>query len=600
MKINLKKEKGITMTALVITVIILLILTNMIVYNAQDKKDIDDLTNLYNDIEILNTKVEEFYNTNGTIPAKIKYTNISDLKSANILSNNNDTGDFYVIDLQAMQGLTLNYGREYDDLISEVTDSGIDTSSKELSEDTKNELTTIANNYSDLYIINSNSHNIFYVKGITVSEKTGDKKYYTNYTTPDETTVDLRYIDGILIPDGYYYIGKVDDNWKKIADNESGTIIISTDKTENVETSTENQYYWVKKISISGTQDFSTLSFKDETEKDKFLKSVTHYKGYFKNRKDESKAVYLPIDENKWSETYTENTKYVDKNGDIAYIPKGFRVSLAEGTNEIKDGLVITDNVENNISTGNEFVWVPVDDFSEFVREDFGDTKISSEDFITTGLTESKYYEISANGLNVNETGTTSTKEVQEMYKSIKKYKGFYVGRYETGIDGDTARTLETASDISMAPVIKKGKKIYNYIKWGNSMTDETGGAVEKARSMYENSTLCYGVQWDAILRWLKSFSEISDDITNSTSIGNYDTDGNIATTGYDEAYQLKNIYDLAGNVAEWTMEAYGTDTRVLRGGKSGTTDNMTTRETASPNSINGLYGFRVTLYVKD
>ena len=131
-------------------------------------------------------------------------------------------------------------------------------------------------------------------------------------------------------------------------------------------------------------------------------------------------------------------------------------------------------------------------------------------------------------------------------------------------------------------------------------MTDETGGAVEKARSMYENSTLCYGVQWDAILRWLKSFSEISDDITNSTSIGNYDTDGNIATTGYDEAYQLKNIYDLAGNVAEWTMEAYGTDTRVLRGGKSGTTDNMTTRETASPNSINGLYGFRVTLYVKD
>ena len=600
MKINLKKEKGITMTALVITVIILLILTNMIVYNAQDKKDIDDLTNLYNDIEILNTKVEEFYNTNGTIPAKIKYTNISDLKSANILSNNNDTGDFYVIDLQAMQGLTLNYGREYDDLISEVTDSGIDTSSKELSEDTKNELTTIANNYSDLYIINSNSHNIFYVKGITVSEKTGDKKYYTNYTTPDETTVDLRYIDGILIPDGYYYIGKVDDNWKKIADNESGTIIISTDKTENVETSTENQYYWVKKISISGTQDFSTLSFKDETEKDKFLKSVTHYKGYFKNRKDESKAVYLPIDENKWSETYTENTKYVDKNGDIAYIPKGFRVSLAEGTNEIKGGLVITDNVENNISTGNEFVWVPVDDFSEFVREDFGDTKISSEDFITTGLTESKYYEISANGLNVNETGTTSTKEVQEMYKSIKKYKGFYVGRYETGIEGDTARTLETASDINETPVIKKNKKIYNYITWGNSMTDETGGAVQKARSMYENSTLCYGVQWDAILRWLKSFSEISEDITNSTSIGNYDTDGNIATTGYDEAYQLKNIYDLAGNVAEWTMEAYGTDTRVLRGGKSGTTDNMTNRETASPNSINGLYGFRVTLYVKD
>ena len=600
MKINYKKNSGITMIALVITVIILLILTNMIIYNAQDKKDIDVLTKLYNDVETLNTKVEAFYNENGTIPAKIKYTNISDLQKANILSQNNDIGDFYVIDLHAMQGLTLNYGKEYENLTTEISNNGLNISSKEIDEDTEQKLTTIANKYSDIYIINSNSHNIFYVKGVTVSENSGNKKYYTNYTTPDETMVDIRYIDGILIPDGYYYIGKVDEDGNKIDDNESGTIIISTDKTENVETKTENQYYWVKKISVSGVQDFSTLTFKDETEKYEFLKSVTHYKGYFKNRQDESKAVYLPIDENKWSEKYTENTKYVDKNGDTAYIPKGFRVSLAEGTNEIKDGLVITDNVENNISTGNEFVWIPVNNFSEFVREDFGDTKIPSEDFITTEFTENKYYEISANGLNVNETGTTSTKEVQEMYKSIKKYKGFYVGRYETGIEGDTARTLETASDINETPVIKKNKKIYNYITWGNSMTDETGGAVQKARSMYENSTLCYGVQWDAILRWLKSFSTISEGITNSTSIGNYDADGNIATTGYDEAYQLKNIYDLAGNVAEWTMESYGTDKRVLRGGKSGTTDNMTNRETALPNSINGLYGFRVTLYIKD
>ena len=58
-----------------------------------------------------------------------------------------------------------------------------------------------------------------------------------------------------------------------------------------------------------------------------------------------------------------------DKNGDIAYIPQGFRVSLAEGTNEIRSGLVITDEIdENGNSTGNEFVWIPVNDFYGFMK----------------------------------------------------------------------------------------------------------------------------------------------------------------------------------------------------------------------------------------
>ena len=62
------------------------------------------------------------------------------------------------------------------------------------------------------YIINENSHNIFYVNGVTVTNNDTTTTYYTDYTEPDETTVDLRYIEGILIPDNYYYIGKTKDN----------------------------------------------------------------------------------------------------------------------------------------------------------------------------------------------------------------------------------------------------------------------------------------------------------------------------------------------------------------------------------------------------
>ena len=70
------------------------------------------------------------------------------------------------------------------------------------------------------------------------------------------------------------------------------------------------------------------------------------------------------------------------------------------------------------------------------------------------------------------------------------------------------------------------------------------------------------------------------DDIqTNSSSWGNYrDSTGNAATnsgsrrkTGYSEYWKANNIYDLAGNVREWTQEKYSTGTiRANRGGDCG------------------------------
>ena len=109
-----KNEKGITMVALVITVIIIVILTNVLVYKAKDEVSIKSLTNLYNDISMLREKVSSYYNEYGKIPAEIKYTNIGGL--SNVISMQNDTGDFYVIDLEAMQGITLNYGKDYEEV----------------------------------------------------------------------------------------------------------------------------------------------------------------------------------------------------------------------------------------------------------------------------------------------------------------------------------------------------------------------------------------------------------------------------------------------------------------------------------------------------
>ena len=114
MKNKIKQEKGVTLSILVITIIVLLILTSTLIYNSKGSIHIQNTTKLYNDLELLREKVSEYYNEYGEIPGKIEYTNIGNL--SNVLSKNNDTGKFYVIDLQAMKGISLNYGRDYENV----------------------------------------------------------------------------------------------------------------------------------------------------------------------------------------------------------------------------------------------------------------------------------------------------------------------------------------------------------------------------------------------------------------------------------------------------------------------------------------------------
>ena len=235
-------------------------------------------------------------------------------------------------------------------------------------------------------------------------------------------------------------------------------------------------------------------------------------------------------------------------NNGTAIIPEGF--AIVPGLDNVGEGLVISDVANDTENTGNQFVWVPVENFSEFKRYDFQNNK-----------------ELSNNYTEESGDGVTTGTEAQDMYKSVNDNKGFYIGRYEAGKD---------KTDATKA-VSQKGVNVYNGIKWGNSMTDETGGAVEKARNFDTQSghtnvtsTLVYGVQWDAVMRWLSRGTEEEQGwLTNSNGKGNYydnDSTNNPAKTGSNDNYQMKHMYDLAGNVSEWTMEALSTNVRVIRG----------------------------------
>lgn len=190
----IKKENGVTLIALTIAVIIILTLTGMIVYSAKDSVYIKNLTNMKNDISNLRDKVSSYYSEYGKIPATTEYTDVSNLQSADILGEN-DTGKFLVIELKYLDGLTLNYGKDYEKYkageYSNITD------------------------LTDIYVINENSNNIFYIEGIRVKENGQTKMYYTDYTNGDSEKVNLKQVS----------------DWHEDT-NESGEKIITNGVTE--------------------------------------------------------------------------------------------------------------------------------------------------------------------------------------------------------------------------------------------------------------------------------------------------------------------------------------------------------------------------------
>ena len=150
-------EKGISLVTLTVAIVLMIIISSVLIYNAQVGTKVKNLNKMYNDIEVLSDKISTYYSTYGAIPASIKYTNtnaIQTISDSKQLSPN-DNENYYIIDLSALENFSLNYGREYEGI---------------------NE--TNVNDKSDIYIINEQSHHIYYVKGITLD----NIKYYTNDT----------------------------------------------------------------------------------------------------------------------------------------------------------------------------------------------------------------------------------------------------------------------------------------------------------------------------------------------------------------------------------------------------------------------------------
>ena len=456
MKEKIKQEKGVTLLILVITVMVLLILTFTIVINTKTNASTKRLTQLKSDIQNLEQKVSDFYNEYGEIPAEIEYTNIDQIKDLLNEKEKSSESKFYVIDLQAMKGISLNYGRDYEEIKNTNTDN--------------------ANKYEDVYIINNITHNIFYIRGVDVTKNGVYEKYYTKTNTVQE------------VPDVDLSI-----------------------KYDNIDTSKTNP--------IAATPEDAEIIESDAN------------KGIVIKDKNENEWVWVEV---------PKDTAFSGLNIDTS------KELTTQNYNDIKNKMI-------TYATTYRSSWT--DEWHE-----------------GCGLTQEEYDIL-----------------YKKMLKSVYTYGGFWIGRYEAGIEGsitDVSKARTSHSDISIG-VSPKAISQKDAIPYNNVYCSEAQAlAQEMSPDNNYTSSLMFGIQWDLVCKFLEVkgglttaninsdssswgiYNNVTKKITSakakqSTDNGNSwksitgtkSASSIVLSTGASEETNKMNIYELAGNEWEFTLE---------------------------------------------
>lgn len=260
------------------------------------------------------------------------------------------------------------------------------------------------------------------------------------------------------------------------------------------------------------------------------------------------------------------------------------------------NGLVIED--EN----GNQFVWVPVD--GNNVSYQIDKVNNMSHDILT-------YTTHLPNGIT-NE------------YLQIVKYGGFYVGRYEAGLPEEMQEIKEgysiATNNIISTPVVKK-----NCIAWNKI---NASYAIESSELLYNTDTVKSGLitlsQWYTLMEWIENSGYNTN--TDSKDWGNYSNvnflfngwystdDGQnysyaveknkavenmLLSTGASDRNMANNIYDLAGNLCEYTSTYSWAYTFVYAGGYYDNTGLDYANNISLYYDVNSKIGFRVVLFIQ-
>ena len=345
---------------------------------------------------------------------------------------------------------------------------------------------------------------------------------------------------------------------------------------------------YVKELDGSGNAGWSTASIKNSNYMFLECEKIVGGNGTTYNA-EHIDATYARIDTDGAPGYFTKKGQKPSEDVPTEpYLPTGF--TKVEGTS-LANGYTIQD------STGNQYVWVEVPKTSEvYPTAGLNITGFSNDEYAKIETDLHTYTNDYRDGTSYKDeyysdavTGLTSAQYIelkQKMLKSVYQNGGFYVGKYETGIEDAPKTSGSSSTAPTEMPVIKQNAYPYNNVTCSQAQT-----LASNMESGNYTSSLMFGVQWDLVLKYLETKGTAQADLkTDSASIGNYydnlweitnenskyapngsgwtsgaygKKDSNksvLLSTGASETFSKQGIYDLAGNVWEWTLE-YTSDT---------------------------------------
>ena len=297
-----------------------------------------------------------------------------------------------------------------------------------------------------------------------------------------------------------------------------------------------------------------------------------------------------------------DNKTLTDDNTKTVIVPAGFKIASDSATT-VNAGIVIEDK------DGNQYVWIPVDNISDYKRTTFS-TNVATGTIDTSTNSEKINYSSS-------DTNYFTEAMPSDELASVTTYKGYYIGRYEAGDSVSTAnKTLRSdGASINNKVAIKKDQAPYNWITRDQAKT--LAEEIKTTEGYTKGTTkLCSSYAWDTAINFIQ---RTNTDYGASSGEGNYN-DTTFSYTDITGATQTKasgtstlvltgqttsvsNIYDMGGNDWEWTTEisSDASATCVQRGGYYG--NNLATCPSGLRTRTNTTYSFaysnfRATLYL--
>ena len=303
-----------------------------------------------------------------------------------------------------------------------------------------------------------------------------------------------------------------------------------------------------------------------------------------------------------------KNEEYEDDDGDTATIPKGFEI--VPGLDDVSEGLVIRD------SEGNEFVWIPVK--TAVASSELEGTSNKAMAVKQGNNYRGLLYNFTSDGSTVMNGCTTTTSSHREpdfwyrdneynkglftedsiqqdynkMIESVNKYHGFYVGRYELGLEG--TKPVVKNANINKGVTTADASNPNTSMWYGLYSKCKEFAPEESEKSVVSN--MIWGSQYDAMMNWMQ---EQGENVTSNDGLKQND----YYVTGFDTNDVIKNVFDIYGCHMDWTMESSDSSagTRVAHGNARGFGGNPSDRVWIGYEPYNKESGnsTRITLYIK-